>query len=185
MKRRWILGFYGLENSTNQSAVLTVYLFRTFLFSKPSNVHLFLPAFRFGSLHIDFPVRRHALMKLEHSGAPSIWVLARGQPWKHPLSCPPHLKGWERAGLAVWTKIAMSLSALCGFPLSQQRWPFILIFTCKSPSKSSTLLLSFIRKRNRQGCSRRQNPSPMVCPGVGNFFSVKDQTIIVLVLQVT
>lgn len=56
MKRRQILGFYGLENSTNQSALLTVYLFRTFLFSKPSNVHLFHPALQFGSLHIDFPV---------------------------------------------------------------------------------------------------------------------------------
>lgn len=41
MKRRWILGFYGLENSTNQSTLLTVYLFRAFLFSKPSNAHLF------------------------------------------------------------------------------------------------------------------------------------------------
>lgn len=68
MKCRWILGFYGLENSTNQSTLLTVYLFRTFLFSKPSNVHLFHPAFRFGSLHIDFPVHWHSLMKSEHPG---------------------------------------------------------------------------------------------------------------------
>jgi hypothetical protein len=41
MKRRWILGFYGLENSTNQSTLLTVYLFGAFLFSKPGNAHLF------------------------------------------------------------------------------------------------------------------------------------------------
>lgn len=68
MKRRRILGFYGLENSTNQSTLLTVYLFRTFLFSKPSNVHLFHLALRFGSLHIDFPVHWHSLMKLEHPG---------------------------------------------------------------------------------------------------------------------
>lgn len=68
MKRWWILGVYGLENSTNQSVMLTVYLFRTFLFSKPSNVHLFLPAFRFGSLHIDFPVHWRAPMEWEHAG---------------------------------------------------------------------------------------------------------------------
>lgn len=67
MKRQQILGFYGLENSTNQSALLTVYLFRAFLFSKPSNAHLFHAAFPFGSLHIDFPVQWCALMKLEHS----------------------------------------------------------------------------------------------------------------------
>lgn len=67
MKRQQILGFYGLENSTNQSALLTVYLFRAFLFSKPSNAHLFHAAFSFGSLHIDFPVQWYALMKLEHS----------------------------------------------------------------------------------------------------------------------
>lgn len=41
MKRQQILGLYGLENSTNQSALLTVYLFGAFLFSKPSNAHLF------------------------------------------------------------------------------------------------------------------------------------------------
>lgn len=68
MKRRRILGFYGLENSTNQSTLLTVYLFRTFLFSKPSNVHLFHPAFWFVSSHIDFPVHWHALISSEYSG---------------------------------------------------------------------------------------------------------------------
>lgn len=76
MKRWQILGFYGLENSTNQSALLTVYLFRTFLLSKPSNVHLFHPAFRFGSLHIDFPVHWLAGMKSEHSGVLSVRVAA-------------------------------------------------------------------------------------------------------------
>lgn len=68
MTRRQILGFYGLENGTNQSALLTVDLFRTFLFSKPSKVHLFHPAFRFGSVHIDFPVRWRAWRKSGHSG---------------------------------------------------------------------------------------------------------------------
>lgn len=72
MKRRGILGVYGPENSTNQNAMLPVYLFRTFLFSKPSHVHLFLPAFGFGSLHIDFPVGWHAPMALEHSGVLSV-----------------------------------------------------------------------------------------------------------------
>lgn len=76
MKCRWILGFYGLENSTNQSTLLTVYLFRTFLFSKPSNVHLFHPAFWFGSLHIDFPAHWHSLMKSEHPG-----VLSEVEQW--------------------------------------------------------------------------------------------------------
>lgn len=71
MKRRRILGFYGLENSTNQSALLTVYLFRTFLLSKPSNVHLFHPAFRSGSLHIDFPVHWLAQPSPERSGVRS------------------------------------------------------------------------------------------------------------------
>lgn len=81
MKRCRILGFYGLENSTNQSTLLTVYLFRTFLFPKPSNVHLFHPAFWFFFfLHIDFPVHWHALMKSEHSGVLSIraWGRNRG-----------------------------------------------------------------------------------------------------------
>lgn len=54
-KCRWILGFYGLENSTNQSTLLTVYLFRTFLFSKPSNVHLFHPAFGLVLYILIFP----------------------------------------------------------------------------------------------------------------------------------
>lgn len=77
MKRWQILGFYGLENSTNQSVLLTVYLFRTFLLSKPSNVHLFHPAFRFGSLHIDFPVHWLTGMKWEHSGVLSARGVAR------------------------------------------------------------------------------------------------------------
>lgn len=153
--------------------MLTVYLFRTVLFSKPSNVHLFLPAFWFGSLHIDFPVRWHAPIKLGNSGVLSIWVPAR-EPALEASSVPtPHLTGWERAGLTVWTTIAIPLSVLCGFPLSQQGWPFILMFTHKSPSKSSIFLLSFIRKCSRQGCSRKQNPSLMICPGVGNFFFFK------------
>lgn len=89
MKRWQILGFYGLENSTNQSALLTVYLFRTFLLSKHSNVHLFHPAFRFGSLHIDFPVHWLAGMKLEHSGVLPVRVAARVPGLRAGLEHPP------------------------------------------------------------------------------------------------
>lgn len=94
MKRWWILRFYGLENSTNQSALLTVYLFRTFLFSKPSNVHLFHPAFWFGSLHIDFPVHWHAplVRALRCAGC----VSAGQGSQDGAILCPetPRLMGW-------------------------------------------------------------------------------------------
>ena len=101
MKRRQILGFYGLENSTNQSALLTVYLFRAFLFSKPSNVHLFHPAFRLDSLHTDFPVHWLAGMKSELSGVLSVRVGARGA-WMGGvlLSETPQLRGGPREGRA-------------------------------------------------------------------------------------
>lgn len=65
LMRCWrILGLYGLENSTNQCTLLTVYLFRTFLFSKPSNVHFFIQ-------HLGLVL--HIL----------IFLLAGGPGWSH------------------------------------------------------------------------------------------------------
>lgn len=171
MKRRRILGFYELENSTNQSTLLTVYLFRTFLFSKPSNVHLFHPAFRFGSLHIDFPVHWCSPMKLEQPGVLCEWAPARVQDWGHSLPETPLLKGWERAR-ARHVKKSLYLASPCGLsPLNQQGWPLsISKFTYKSYSKSSSPFLNLMRKCERQGLSRKQNLSKTVCPGVSNFF---------------
>lgn len=174
MTRRQILGFYGLENGTNQSALLTVDLFRTFLFSKPSNVHLFHPAFRLGSVHIDFPVRWRAWRRREHSGVQSgeCWPGASGLGTLAAASRPLR-SGLGEGRVHCIKKDPCTPFLLVWFPLEPGGWDFHICvfpsFTFKSHSKSSALF-NYIRRCERQGPSRKQNLSQMVCLEVGKFF---------------
>lgn len=143
MTRRQILGFYGLENGTNQSALLTVDLFRTFLFSKPSNAHLFHPAFRFSSVHIDFPVRWHAWRKLGCSGVLSgqCWP---GVPGLGTLAAlRPLNSGTGRGQGSLCIKDPCTSLSPVWFLLEPAGWDFYIcffpFFTLKSRSKSSAL----------------------------------------------
>lgn len=142
MKRRRILGFYGLENSTNQSALLTVYLFRTFLLSKPSNVHLFHPAFRSGSLHIDFPVHWLAQTRSERSGVRSVrWRQGR----RDGASSALGPSAWERAGLVCEKDPYTSLSLLW-FPPEPAEQGFYVSFFPTFTCRTRALFLHSIRR---------------------------------------
>lgn len=109
----------------------------------------------------------------------SLESAGQGRPgWARSLLRDPSAPGLGEGRVHCIKKDPCTPFLLVWFPLEPAGWDFHICvfpsFTFKSHSKSSALF-NYIRRCERQGPSRKQNLSQMVCLEVGKFFSVKGQ----------